>query len=555
MNRGLEELIARMPGQIGAFEGSQYALPITQALYGRIPDLSWLREQAVAQDAADPPLIALSLAEIIEASMADRGGYFISDATYRGHVFGVKRSPGWVFLLGEGQRSLAAGLRERRFLIFSTSPDAEETHFLGDRDTSLVYYVQSLIRYGMIHYRIPPGETHELSHLLEEDGPGIVVVNGEVSEVTATLTSAMMGLGAPALIPRSFPNPHGAWIYAEDEEEILTHCLEFRNLKVKTYRGAQVSLPEYCNPAYATQEIRPARTRRLSFFAVKRDMRVRDGTRVIGRPGEDLGVLVELGDRRADPVVASYIEDQAVRLLDHIDGVRVSRDGGLMIHFREGVEVTPEQIAEVLGRGVKYLFPSLQNVRATVILNGERLRELKPRVEKYLVARSKAICEVTEETMDAFYACTDCQTLSNAHCCVVTPERPPMCGKDWARIKANALLNPESDLYKRRGRRDKPFLGIMHRGFEGCAPDGRTWDLLANEACGKQISGITGVGTKYLTSPKFLEGDGGFRRVVWMTERTYRTVADGLPEGARIATEQDVSNMEELKRFLGDRHS
>ena len=89
----------------------------------------------------------------------------------------------------------------------------------------------------------------------------------------------------------------------------------------------------------------------------------------------------------------------------------------------------------------------------------------------------------------------------------------------------------------------------MHRGFKGAAPDGSTWASLTNRAGGKQAPGITGIGTIYLTHPAFLRGDGGWNRVVWATKKVLKKAREVVPEGARIATEDDVTNLTDLDRF------
>jgi hypothetical protein len=93
-------------------------------------------------------------------------------------------------------------------------------------------------------------------------------------------------------------------------------------------------------------------------------------------------------------------------------------------------------------------------------------------------------------------------------------------------------------------------IGIMHREFEGAAPDGRTWMDLKYDLAGKQTSGISGCGPGYLLSPKFLQGDGGWDRVVWVTEKIKRMVSRHLPEGKSLPTEKEVSTLEELRRTV-----
>jgi acetyl-CoA decarbonylase/synthase complex subunit beta len=94
-------------------------------------------------------------------------------------------------------------------------------------------------------------------------------------------------------------------------------------------------------------------------------------------------------------------------------------------------------------------------------------------------------------------------------------------------------------------------IGIMSRGSKSVTPDGRTWDILANHAGGKQADGITGVSTKYVLSKDFLRGDGGLANVVWVDSELYGKLSVSFVDGQRVATEKDVATMAELTEFLG----
>ena len=77
---------------------------------------------------------------------------------------------------------------------------------------------------------------------------------------------------------------------------------------------------------------------------------------------------------------------------------------------------------------------------------------------------------------------------------------------------------------------------------------------------GLQTPGAMGVGKYYLTSPKFISADGGFKRVVWMSSflkesmpDEFKAVAEreGVPDLIdRIADERGVTSVEELVPWL-----
>jgi acetyl-CoA synthase len=63
-----------------------------------------------------------------------------------------------------------------------------------------------------------------------------------------------------------------------------------------------------------------------------------------------------------------------------------------------------------------------------------------------------------------------------------------------------------------------------------------TFSTLAGIAGGGlQTPGVMGVGKFYLTSPKFISADGGFKRVVWMS--TY--LKQSMAEEFKVVTERE----------------
>ena len=92
-------------------------------------------------------------------------------------------------------------------------------------------------------------------------------------------------------------------------------------------------------------------------------------------------------------------------------------------------------------------------------------------------------------------------------------------------------------------------------------PAGMTFSTLAGIAGGGlQTPGVMGVGKYYLTSPKFITADGGFKRVVWMSSVLKEMMADEFKivaqrEGdpdllTRIADERKVTTVDELLPWL-----
>ena len=72
---------------------------------------------------------------------------------------------------------------------------------------------------------------------------------------------------------------------------------------------------------------------------------------------------------------------------------------------------------------------------------------------------------------------------------------------------------------------------------------------------GKQVVGFLGIGVQYFRSPKFIQADGGWERVVWMPKMLKDKIYADIPEDIRdlIATEEDVADIEALRNYLKEK--
>ena len=82
---------------------------------------------------------------------------------------------------------------------------------------------------------------------------------------------------------------------------------------------------------------------------------------------------------------------------------------------------------------------------------------------------------------------------------------------------------------------------VVSREDTSMTPAGMTFSTLAGMAGGGlQTPGVMGVGKYYLTSPKFISADGGFKRVVWMSSVLKRAMADELKTVAEREGDPDL---------------
>lgn len=227
--------------------------------------------------------------------------------------------------------------------------------------------------------------------------------------------------------------------------------------------------------------------------------------------------------------------------------------------------------------------------------------------------RNKRLADLTDDKVEEFYSCTLCQSFAPNHVCVVSPERLGLCGAyNWLDCKASFSINPTGpnqpiklgkiiDLQKGywTGTNEYAQVGshgvvqevtmysIMENPMTACGcfecivmlipeangvmvvsredtsmtPAGMTFSTLAGIAGGGlQTPGVMGVGKFYLTSPKFISADGGFKRVVWMSSVLKEMMADefkvvaereGDPELLnKIADERKVTTVDELMAWM-----
>ena len=608
---GLGSLIAQLPPQAIPFERTEFPFPVSQALFGSAPDLKSLREESARLDefeaaAQEAAWVALGAAEVVESAQDDRSKHFLSDGQFRGAVFtGIKWRAGWVLLLGEDQAPCARVFDEASFMVFVTRHGVDVGRFLGDRDTASVYFAQLLARYALLYSDVKAGERHELTHFVEDHGPGVLVVCGAMQPVEALLCLALMRLGVGAVVAADdFPWEVGNRVEVASPEAAVRAAGGFQNMRIRSQEDPLSALPDYANPAYVREEFDPES--RLggsdsSFLSLRRGT-ADEGVEVIGELEDDIGIVVAIDDDTLDAAAAGELEEQAIEYLNLLAGLRVESGDPLTLALKTAGSPTAEQMADAVRRGLRLEYPRLGPIHVAVIGDADRLRSMTKSVNAQLASRAEEIERLREADEEVIFSCESCAPFSREHVCLTHPLRSPMCGRRWSEIVVGARYMGVSAgrPWRRRGRpenccavvplgraidpvkgeyeglnefvrqatngrmhrvflhsvRDFPHsscgcfgalawwsdemggIGIMPRGFEGAAPDGSTWNMLANRAGGKQQPGVTGVSLEYMRSPKFLQGDGGWAAVKWMARKLKDELSGDIAAVAGVPTEE-----------------
>jgi acetyl-CoA synthase len=255
----------------------------------------------------------------------------------------------------------------------------------------------------------------------------------------------------------------------------------------------------------------------------------------------------------------------------------------------------------------------VDKVQVTIYTDPVKLEEWLAKARAAYDYRNKRLADLTDDKVEEFYSCTLCQSFAPNHVCVVSPERLGLCGAyNWLDCKASFSINPtgpnqpiklgkliDSKKGYWTGTNEYAVVGshgvvsevtmysIMENPMTACGcfecicmlipeangimvvsredpsmtPAGMTFSTLAGIAGGGlQTPGVMGVGKFYLTSPKFISADGGFKRIVWMSSILKEMMAEEFKVVAaresdpdllnKIADERHVITVDELLTWL-----
>lgn len=287
--------------------------------------------------------------------------------------------------------------------------------------------------------------------------------------------------------------------------------------------------------------------------------------------------------------------------------VRISKDV-----VAKGVKI--EHIGKLLASKFRMDFPQLLDaVSVTLITDEAKVRAAKKDAEMVYEERDARIKGMRDSDVTTYYSCTLCQTFAPNHVCVITPEHPALCGAiSWLDgkiayeispsganqpIEKGAIintLNGEFDGVNKfvkkasHGEIDRCSLysvmeypmtccgcfecialilpevnGIMvvNREFKGITPSGMTFSTLAGTiGGGAQTPGFAGISKNYILSDRFLQGEGGIGRLVWipspLKEELKTRLVKILTDQNRadlyekIADETSATTIEDLISFL-----
>ncbi|MBW2707823.1 MAG: CO dehydrogenase/CO-methylating acetyl-CoA synthase complex subunit beta [Deltaproteobacteria bacterium] len=334
-----------------------------------------------------------------------------------------------------------------------------------------------------------------------------------------------------------------------------------------------------------------------------------------------LGLYVQVAGREMQPDFEPILERQMHHLINYAQFIMHigQRDIAWVRVSDQAVEkgFTIKDLGVILHAKLHQDFGNiLDKVQVTLYTQQEDVDKLTKRARAEYKKRDERVENMTDESVETFYSCTLCQSFAPSHVCMVSPERTGLCGAyNWMDCKASYEINPTGPnqpvekgevldpvLGQFKGVNDFVFKtsrqtidhynlysivhdpmttcgcceaiaavlpgcnGVMsvHRDYPGETPCGMRFTTLAGVMGGGLSSpGFVGHGKFNLTQRKFISGDGGLFRIVWIPKSLKEELRDrlvargeelGMPDFVdRIADETVGTDEETVLAFLKEK--
>ena len=299
-----------------------------------------------------------------------------------------------------------------------------------------------------------------------------------------------------------------------------------------------------------------------------------------------LGIFVQVAGREFQTDFEPIMERQIHHLTNYIQGVMHigQRDISWVRISKAAIEkgFTLKDIGVVLHAKFHQDFGKiLDKVQVTLYTKPEDVDKMTATARDNYATRDARVDKMTDDDVETYYSCTLCQSFAPSHVCTVSPERTGLCGAyNWMDCKAayeisptgpnqpiekGECLDPKLGQWKgvndfiskaSRGAIDKYNLysmvidpmttcgcceciaamlpgcnGVMTvgRDYSGETPCGMKFTTLAGVMGGGASSpGFVGHSKHNITQGKFILGDGGLLRMVWMPKMLKEELKDRI---------------------------
>ena len=433
-----------------------------------------------------------------------------------------------------------------------------------------------------------------------------VMALGKVTDEWYATAAGAISYGFPTIADSDIPEilPTGVCTYEHvvsniPYNEIVEKAVEVRGLKVKI---AEVPIPVSCSPAFEGERIRKEdmhcefggqRTPAFEWLRMLDISEVEDGKVEVKGADVDslqaggrlpLGIVIEVAGRKMQADFEPVLERQVHTFMNEAQGlwhmgqrdinwVRISKDTAAA-----GFKL--EHIGKLLHAMLHEQYSSIiDKVQVKIFTDEEQVLKLREMARKVYAQRDERLEGMTDEDVEKFYSCTLCQSFAPNHLCVVSPQRPGLCGAySWLDCRAAFEITPTGPNQPiTKGNCIEPTIGqwdrvndfvvktsggnvermsqysmiidpmtscgcfeciaavlpstggimIVNREFAEMTPCGMKFSTLAGTVGGgNQTPGFIGHSKHYINSRKFIAAEGGIERIVWMPTMLKEEIKD-----------------------------
>ena len=503
---------------------------------------------------------------------------------------------------------------------------------LGQTAVHGVHFVDIITRVALMFGGVVPGDPGRLLAYANQRAKAIAIVFPGLDNEGIVLVDTLRVLGIPIISLGGYEG--GEWITTLPQDAVR-EGMERKGIKVTV---TAIPIPMSCSPAFEGKSIRKeemyvefggGRSHAFELLRVKPASEVTDGLiQVIGPEigsvtegsAVPLGIIVDVAGKSMKKDFEPVLERRIHNFVNYGEGswhvaqrdliwVRISKEA-----VKNGIKI--EHIGKLIATKFRIDFPDLLDaVQVTMVTDLPAVLEGKKGAEAVYEERDRRIQGMKDTDVDLFYSCTLCQTFAPNHVCIITPERPALCGAiSWLDGKiayeispsgANQPVEKGTVIDREKGEFDgiNRFVkkashgevercslysimeypmtccgcfecialmlpevnGIMvvNREYKGDTPSGMSFSTLAGTiGGGAQTPGFAGISKNYILSDRFLQDEGGIERLVWLPallkeelkERLVRKLNElGHPDlFEKIADETKATTLEELIAFLDE---
>ena len=480
----------------------------------------------------------------------------------------------------------------------------------GREITSAIYSLGFASRVALSFGGVQPGDYRRNLLYNKNRVFAFVLALGKVTDEWYATAAGAINYGFPTIADTDIPEilPTGVCTYEHvvseiPHDQIVEKAIEVRGLKIKV---AEIDIPVPHSPAFEGERIRKEdmqcefggqKTPAFEWLTIRDMADVEDGkVEVEGRDADSvkeggqlpLGIVIEVAGRKMQPDFEPVLERQVHTFMNEAQGlwhmgqrdiswIRISKNA-----FKAGFRL--EHIGKLLhGLYHDQYSNILDKVQVKISTDERKVLELRETARKVFAERDKRIAGMTDEDIDTFYSCTLCQSFAPNHVCVVSPERPGLCGAySWLDCRAAFEITPSGPNQPiSKGNCIEPTIGqwdrinafvlktsggnvermsqysmitdpmtscgcfeciaavlpstggimIANREFTKMTPCGMKFSTLAGTVGGgQQTPGFIGHSKHYICSRKFIAAEGGIKRIVWMPTMLKEEMKDAFSE-------------------------